>query len=177
MAEINYLDFEMMLIPAGTFLMGSDHGEDNEKPVHEVYVDAFYMDKYEVTVAQFKKFAEATGYKTDAEKEGWSWKSWNREIWEKMQGVNWRHDSEGKTIDSDRINHPVIHVSWNDTKAYAQWAGKRLPTEAEWEYAACSGSKGYKYSWGNGDPVGKKAAILGMKRASVFTVGSHVLSV
>lgn len=149
------LPADMVLIPAGSFMMGSDEGEADEKPVHEVYIDAFYLDKYEVTVAQFKKFVEAAGYKTDAEKEGWSWK-WNGKEWEKVKGVNWRHDAEGKIIGSDRMNHPVIHVSWNDAKAFAQWAGKRLPTEAEWEYAARCGSKGYKYSWGNGNPVGKK---------------------
>jgi formylglycine-generating enzyme required for sulfatase activity len=145
----------MVLIPAGSFMMGSDDGADNEKPVHEVYVEAFYLDKYEVTMAQFKKFVEVTGYKTDAEKEGWSY-AWTGTNWEKKKGVNWRHDAEGKSIGSHRMNHPVIHVSWNDAKAYAQWAGKRLPTEAEWEYAARSGSKGYKYSWGNGNPDGNK---------------------
>ena len=145
---------EMALIPAGSFMMGSDDGDDEEKPVHEVYVDAFYLDKYEVTVAQFKKFIEATGYKTDAEKAGSSY-AWSGTKWKEKKGVNWRHDAEGKSIGGDRMNHPVIHVSWNDAKAYAQWAGKRLPTEAEWEYAARGGFTGvggktkYEYPWGN----------------------------
>lgn len=139
----------MTLIPAGSFIMGSNDGFDNEKPPHEVYIDAFYMDIHEVTVAQFKQFVDATGYKADSEKEG------------KQDEDTWRHDTDGKLIDRDRMNHPVINVSWNEAQAYAKWAGKRLPTEAEWEYAARSGSKGYKYSWGNGDPVGKKGDNLG----------------
>jgi len=145
----------MVYIPAGTLMMGSEDGRDDEKPVHEVYLDAFYMDAFEVTVAQFKEFVLATGYATDAEKEGWSYK-WNGKKWEQTKYINWRHDAEGKLIGSDKMNHPVIHVSWNDAKAFAQWKSKRLPTEAEWEYAARCGSKGYKYSWGNGNPVGKK---------------------
>ncbi|MGH7454664.1 MAG: SUMF1/EgtB/PvdO family nonheme iron enzyme, partial [bacterium] len=146
---------DMVLIPAGSFMMGSEDGRDDEKPVHEVYIDAFYMDKYEVTVAKFKKFVEATDYKTDAEKEGWS-NVWTGTKWDQKQGSNWRHDAEGKIIGSDQMKLPVINISWNDARTYAQWTGKRLPTEAEWEYAARSGSKGYKYSWGNGKPAGKK---------------------
>lgn len=142
----------MVLIPAGAFMMGSDDGDSDEKPVHEVYVDAFYLDQHEVTVAKFREFVNVNGYKTDAEKEGFSY-IWNGTEWEKKEGINWRHNAEGK-ISAD--NYPVINVSWNDATAYAKWAKKRLPTEAEWEYAARSGSKGYKYSWGNGSPTGKK---------------------
>lgn len=146
----------MVLIPAGAFMMGSEDGDEDEKPVHKVTLEAFFMDKYEVTVADFKRFVNDQNYKTDAEKDGWSYR-WDGKAWEKMNGVNWRHNAKGELINAANMNHPVIHVSWNDANAYAQWAGKRLPTEAEWEYAARSGSKQYKYSWGNGNPAGNIA--------------------
>lgn len=146
----------MVLIPAGSFMMGSEDGEADEKPVHKVTLDAFFMDKYEVTVADFKRFVDDQKYKTDAEKAGWSYR-WNGKEWEKMNGVFWRHNAKGELINAENMNHPVIHVSWNDANAYAQWAGKRLPTEAEWEYAARSGSKQYKFAWGNVNPAGNIA--------------------
>jgi formylglycine-generating enzyme required for sulfatase activity len=156
----------MVHIKGGTFMMGSDDGESDEKPAHEVDVKDFYLDQYEVTAAKFKQFVDATGYKTDAEKEGWSY-AWVGRSWERKDGVTWKHDAEGKLMSSDLMNHPVIHVSWNDAKACANWAKKRLPTEAEWEYAARSGSKGYKYAWGNGNPVGRRGgniADMALKR-------------
>lgn len=138
---------DMVYVEGGWFEMGSNDGKNEEKPVHRVYVDRFYVDKYEVTVSQFKKFVDATGYKTDAEKEDGSY-LWTGGAWEKKSGVSWRCDPKGEVRGSNEMNHPVIHVSWNDATAYAKWAGKRLPTEAEWEYAARAGnkSKGFKYS-------------------------------
>jgi formylglycine-generating enzyme required for sulfatase activity len=158
----------MVLIPAGEFLMGSPEceGAFDEHPQHIVYLDDFYIDKYEVTNAQFKEFVEATGYVTDAERgsdaEVWNPKSaslyWLLRIFRDNE-VNWRRPNawaEGwghpKVWENynimDRMNYPVVQVSWDDAQHYAAWAGKRLPTEAEWEKAA-RGIDGRKWPWGN----------------------------
>ncbi|MCB9305341.1 MAG: formylglycine-generating enzyme family protein [Lewinellaceae bacterium] len=134
----------MVRIPGGTFQMGSNDGESHEKPVHSVTVSDFYLSKYEVTLAEFKAFVDATGYRTDAEKAGVS--GVYIEGWKDQNGVNWKYDTRGNLRPSGEYNHPVIHVSWNDAVAYCDWLSKktgqayRLPTEAEWEYAAGGGS-------------------------------------
>ncbi len=112
----------MVLIPAGEFQMGSNDGDPDERPVHTVYLDAFYIDVYEVTNAQYRKFVEATG-----REKPFLWK--------------FPHYSEP--------DQPVVSVTWEDANAYAKWVGKRLPTEAEWEKAARGGLTGKKYYWGD----------------------------
>jgi len=141
---------DMVLFNGGTFIMGSEKGLPNEMPVHQVVVKAFLMDKTPVTVAQFRKFVEATGYKTDADNFGDSGVfDFKTSGWALIQGANWQYPM-GKSAAIAQDNHPVTHVSWNDAMAYAAWAGKRLPTEAEWEYAArCSGKNNARFSWGD----------------------------
>jgi formylglycine-generating enzyme required for sulfatase activity len=144
----------MVFVKGGTFQMGSNESDD-EKPIHSVTVSDFYIGKYEVTVAEFEKFITATRYKTDAEKGGNSRVYTTK--WETKEGVYWKHDIKGDLRLRSDYNHPVIHVSWNDATAYCKWLkettgkGFRLPTEAEWEYAAGGGnqSKGYTYSGSN----------------------------
>jgi len=142
----------MVLIPGGTFAMGNADGQDMERPVHAVEVDAFYMDTHEVTLEQFGQFVEKTNYVTDAENNDGSI-IWTGDTWEKTKGINWRFDAAGNPHTEEEKNQPVTHLSWNDANAYAKWAGKRLPTEAEWEYAARGGEKGYRFAWGN-EPLG-----------------------
>ncbi len=140
---------EMVLVKGGTFEMGCITGDKNcgadEKPAHKVTVNDFYLDAHEVTVEQFKAFVDATNYKTDAEKRGTS-KVFGKGDWKNKEGIYWKHNAEGKLHYPNDYNHPVIHVSWNDATAFAKWAGKRLPTEAEWEYAAKAGGQNNK--WG-----------------------------
>ncbi len=133
-------------IPAGTFTMGSPKREvyrqDNEKQ-HKVTLSAFKMSKHEITVAQFKAFVDATGYLTDAEKGAYDYYGsyiWTGTKFKSKKRVNWRCNVNGKRRPAAEYNHPVIHVSWNDAIAFAEWMGCRLPTEAEWEYACRAGT-------------------------------------
>ncbi len=133
----------MVLVPGGTFQMGSTE-YNNEQPVHSVTLRDFYLGKYEVTVAEFKAFIDATGYKTDADKEGKSYVY--TDTWKEQNGVNWKHDTRGNLRPQNEYKHPVVHVSWNDATEYCKWLSRqtgqtyRLPTEAEWEYAAGGGN-------------------------------------
>lgn len=143
-------EIEMVYFNGGTFLMGSETGLPNERPAHQVNIESFYIDKHPVTVAQFRRFAEATGFKTEAEKFGDSGVfNLEKQSWELLPGTTWQKPF-GPAGPGAEDDHPVTHISWNDAVAYANWAGKRLPTEAEWEYAARSGKNtGNKFSWGN----------------------------
>lgn len=159
---------ELVFISGGVFTMGTDKPflpQDGEGPARRVEISGFYMDKYEVSNAEFAEFVEETGYITEAEKFGDSFvlelllsdevKSEitqavaNAPWWLPVEEASWKAP-EGKdsSIDS-RMNHPVVHISWNDAVAYCKWAGKRLPTEAEWEFAARGGLEGRLYPWGN----------------------------
>jgi sulfatase modifying factor 1 len=141
---------EMISFEGGSFLMGSDQRTAMEKPAHTVQIKAFKIDRSPVTVAQFRKFIEATGYQTEADKYGDSGVfDENLQQWSLVKGANWKFPF-GKNATAAEDNYPVTQVSWNDAVAYANWAGKRLPTEAEWEYAArFAGKMNSKYSWGD----------------------------
>lgn len=192
----------MARIPGGTFLMGNADGAPDKHPEHlqeipehndaiiehAVLVDPFWMDRTEVTNAQFAEFVAMTGYVTDAEKDltvddlagqvedvssiakedllagaicynssfdpsmiDKSQPGWPYRIWHVVTGANWRRPEGPDSSINDRMDHPVVHITYADAQAYAKWAGKRLPTEAEWEFAARGGLKGKNYPWGN-DP-------------------------
>jgi formylglycine-generating enzyme len=158
---------ETVSIDGGTFLMGSEdrfaYPDDGEGPVREVTVSALQVDSCAVSNARFAEFVEETGFLTDAERFGWSFvfagllpddfppthgvaaAPW----WRQVEGSNWRKPEGPQSNVDGRMDHPVVHVSWNDAQAYCEWAGKRLPSEAEWEYAARGGLEGSVFPWGD----------------------------
>jgi formylglycine-generating enzyme len=174
----------MVRISGGTFDMGGDNDQasPDEYPKHKVQVASFYMDVTEVTNAQFKKFVDATGYVTTAERKP-DWEELKKTLppnavrppdsvliaaslvfkktenpvslndysqwWTWVKGANWRNPQGANSNNEGKENYPVVHISWDDAMAYCKWAGKRLPTEAEWEFAARGGLTNNIYPWGN----------------------------
>ncbi len=160
----------MVQLDGGPFLMGTDTADgfpaDGEGPIRKVTLAPFLTDRFPVTNEQFGEFVRARGYRTEAEMFGWSFvfqghipsEDYKRLVedtvlhadwWCKVSRANWKHPEGPASKIEARAHHPVVHVSWNDATAFADWAGKRLPTEAEWEYAARGGLEQKLYSWGD----------------------------
>jgi eukaryotic-like serine/threonine-protein kinase len=155
LTKVNEKDRALMVfIPEGEFQMGDNDGSPDRMPQHPVFLDDFWIYQHEVTNAQFATFVTNSGYKTRAEKEGYGY-VWGDVAMEKKVDARWRFP-EGVSYISDRLDHPVVQITWSDAEAYCEWAGGRLPTEAEWEKAA-RGTDGRTFPWGNSSVNAEKA--------------------
>lgn len=160
----------MIKVDGGRFLMGAESPDsflaDGEGPIREVTLDPFLLDTYPVTNERFLEFTRDTGYVTESERFGWSFVFHTHipkdmfpsvvedtvlgiEWWCKVPGAGWRRPEGPDSSILKRLNHPVTHMAWSDAAAYCKWAGKRLPTEAEWEFAARGGLEQKTYPWGD----------------------------
>jgi len=159
---------KMNWIEGGRFLMGTNDTDgiqqDREGPVRECKVETFLLDRFAVTNEEFMHFVKETGYRTEAEKFGWSFVFYQlipphaalevQQVaatpwWYAVGQAVWFRPEGPQSSISERMDHPVVHISWNDAQAFCRWAGKRLPTEIEWEYAARGGLEQKKYPWGD----------------------------
>lgn len=163
------LPVDAIRVPGGKSFVGTDRPEipaDGEGPERAVTLADYALEAASVTNARFAAFVEATGYVTEAERFGWSAVfhgdrthldaatrvSAQLPWWHRIDGANWRQpEGEGSSV-ADRLDHPVVQVSWNDARAFASWVGGRLPTEAEWEHAARHGAVRKRFAWGDAEP-------------------------
>jgi formylglycine-generating enzyme required for sulfatase activity len=145
----------LVYVPEGEFMMGDISSGDDRFPPHTFLLDAFWIDQTEVTSSMFLMFVDQTGYITDAEKSGSSYLTLSAQD---VDGADFRHPQGPESSLEGLDHHPVVHVSWNDAAAYCVWAGRRLPTEAEWEKAA-RGTEGQAFPWGN--EIGNFGADIG----------------
>lgn len=146
----------MVHVPSGKFLRGSQSAPSPDaRPAHAVQLDQYWIDAHEVTNAEFAQFVAATGYRTTAEELGFSYVFRpTKAKWEKVAGATWQHPGGPSDSLSTKQSFPVVHVSWFDAAAYAQWAHKRLPSGAEWERAARGGFHDMRFPWGADELIG-----------------------